>query len=211
LQGQNGRRLEGQLAIEGAPGKLVPPLEIGGARGWRTGYVVPVMAGTLDGALRVGEQTLSFANGTGYHDHNWGFWEGVSWQWGQVQQGGLSFLYGRVFPPREAADPERLPGFLGAVGPDGPLGYATNVTIQEQNDERGQPRTITVRGRGPTLNLQMQFAVGSVVTTRMTQGPPANGISFLQMRGTYAVAGDAGDRHIEFSAPGSAETFRGSK
>ena len=49
----------------------------------------------------------SLAGGTGYHDHNWGFWQGVSWQWGQVQHGDLSLLYGRVFPPREAADPER--------------------------------------------------------------------------------------------------------
>ncbi len=80
---------------------------------------------------------MSLADGTGYHDHNWGFWEGVSWQWGQVQHGDLSFLYGRVFPPREAADPNRMPGFVGVLGPDGPLGYATDVRITETNDATG--------------------------------------------------------------------------
>ena len=53
-----------------------------------------------------------FDGGTGYHDHNWGFWQGVSWQWGQVQGEGLSFVYGRVYPPADAADPSRIPAFL---------------------------------------------------------------------------------------------------
>ena len=78
---------------------------------------------------------VSLPSGTGYHDHNWGFWQGVSWQWGQAQQGDLSVIYGRVFPPPEAADPERIPGFVGVLGPDGPLGYATDVRITETNDD----------------------------------------------------------------------------
>jgi len=166
------------------------------------------MSGRLEGMLDVAGEQLSFANGAGYHDHNWGFWKGVSWQWGQAQQGNLSVLYGRVFPPKEAADPDRIPGFIGALGPDGPLGYATNVKIAEQNDEKGQPRTITVDGRSPLLDVHMQFAVTSMVTTPMTQGPLANGVNFLQMRGNYTVSGHAGDRPIEFTAAGSAETFR---
>ncbi len=83
----------------------MPPLEIAGAGGWRTGYVVPVMSGRLDGSLTSAAARCRSIDGTGYHDHNWGFWQGVSWQWGQVQQGDLSFLYGRVFPPPDAADP----------------------------------------------------------------------------------------------------------
>ena len=54
----------------------------------------------------------------------------------------------------------------------------------------------------------MRFDVGSVVTTRMAQGTLANGVNFLQMRGQYTVTGQAGDREINFTAPGSAETFR---
>jgi hypothetical protein len=206
LRGRNGRRARGTLSVEAAAGKLVPPIEIAGAKGWRSGYVVPVMSGRLDGALEVNGETIPFAGGAGYHDHNWGFWQGVSWQWGQAQQGELSLLYGRVFPPPDAADPDRIPGFVGILGPDGPLGYATNVTITETSDAAGQPQTIAVTARSAVLDVRARFDVGSVVTSRGTIG---SNLDFLQMRGTYTVSGTAGDRPVNFTAQGSAETFRG--
>jgi hypothetical protein len=209
LPGEKGRRVRGELTIAASPGRLVPPLEITGAGGWRSGYVVPVMSGELDGRLDVDGAAVSLSGGSGYHDHNWGFWQGVSWQWGQVQQGDLSLLYGRVFPPPEAADRDRIPGFVGVLGPDGPLGYATNVTITEVNDERGRPRTITVRGRGAVLDVQVRFDVASAVTTRMGSVLNASGLDFLQLRGVYTVNGRAAGRSFDFTADGSAETFRG--
>ena len=204
-----GRRAIGDISLQASAGRLVPPIEITGARGWRTGYVVPVMSGALDGALTVSGDPVSFAGGTGYHDHNWGFWKGLSCQCGQAQQGDLSLIYGRVFPPPEAADPERIPGFVGGLGPDGPIGYSTDVGITETNDDTGQPRTIAVRARSTSLILDLCFDVASTVTTRMTQGALANSVNFLQMRGQYTVSGLAGSREIAFTAPGSAETFRG--
>jgi len=219
LRDSRGRRATGDLTLDASAGRLVPPIEIPGARGWRTGYVVPVMSGALDGALDVDGQRVSFAGGAGYHDHNWGFWEGVSWQWGQVQAGDLSLLYGRIFPPHEAADPDRLPAFVGVLGPDGPIGYAntlgprgrmTRVTVTETDDARGRPQAITVMARGGDLDLQVSFAVESTVTNPAADsGPRSSGLDFLQMRGTYTVTGRAGTRQLHFTAPGSAETFRG--
>ena len=207
------RRMVGDFTIEASPGRLVPPIEINGARGWRTGYVVPVMSGTLDGMLSIDGQPVSLAGGTGYHDHNWGFWRGVSWQWGQAQQGDLSIIFGRVFPPREAADPDTIPGLVVALSRDGPIGYSTDVRITETNDDGGRPRRIAVRARGTALDLDLTFDVASTVTSSMQRGPLGSGTSgsvdFLQMRGVYAVKGKAGSRSIEFSASGAAETFRG--
>ncbi|HEY6362559.1 MAG TPA: hypothetical protein VIX63_15715 [Vicinamibacterales bacterium] len=208
LRGRDGRPLTGDLSIQATPEPLLPPLEITGARGWRTGYVVPVMSGSLDGELNVAGNRVSLDGGTGYHDHNWGFWQGVSWQWGQVYHEDLSFIYGRIFPPPDAADRERMPGFVGGLGPDGPLGYATQVTITETNDEHGQPRRITVGARSSALELQLQFDVGSSITSRDVQGLLNNNLDFLQLRGQYTVSGRAGQRDIRFTAPGSAETFR---
>jgi hypothetical protein len=210
LVGPDGRRVVGDVSLEASPGRLVPPIEILGAKGWRTGYVVPVMSGALSGALTVGGETLS-VDGTGYHDHNWGFWRGVSWQWGQAQYEGLSVVYGRVFPPEDATDRERLPGFVGVLGPDGPLGFATNVRIEETNAPDGRPTAIMVRALGSALDITLRFDVTSAVTTRMAQGPLANGVNFLQLQGRYTVSGRAAGRTLEFSAPGAAETFRGAQ
>jgi hypothetical protein len=118
-----------------------------------------------------------------------------------------------VFPPREAADPDTIPGFVGALGPDGPLGYSTDVRITETNDEHGRPQRIAVRARGTALEIDLTFNVSSTVTTSMDRGPlgaaPSGGVDFLQMRGEYDVSGRAGTRPINFRAQGSAETFRG--
>ncbi len=215
LPGRDGRRVSGELSVTASPGRILPPIEIAGAQGWKTGYVVPVMSGALDGTLTVSQggagqeaTTVDFGDGQGYHDHNWGFWEGVSWQWGQVQREDLSLIYGRVFPPAEAADPERLPGFVGVIGPAGPIGYATNVSITETDTTDGIPRTITIRGRSPALDVTVRFDVDSRITTGTAQGFMGSGLDFLQMRGTYTVSGEAGGLPLDFTAPGAAETFR---
>ena len=209
LSNGSGERAVGDLTLEASPGKLVPPIEIAGARNWVTGYVVPVMSGPLSGAITVGDSRVSLARGTGYHDHNWGFWEGVSWQWGQVQFGDLSFLFGRVFPPSDAANADRLPGFLGVVGPDGPVGYATDVRITETNDSGDRPTAVSIRATGPGVNVTLRLDIDSTESTRIGQGPLANNVDFLQLRGRYTVSGLVGSEPINATAQGSAETFRG--
>jgi len=205
-----GKRARGELFIDAAPGRSLPPFAIRGAGGWVSGYVVPVMNGALGGALDVGGERLSFSGGTGYHDHNWGFWERVTWQWGQVEHDGVSFVYGRVHPPADAADPERTPGFLAALGPQSPLGYSADVTIEETIDPAsGQPRRILVRGRGPSLALTMDWDLEQVLVTRMPPGAFGSDTDFFQMRGQCRVTGQAGGRPIDFVAAGSTETFRG--
>jgi hypothetical protein len=202
-------RAVGEVVLTARRGHSLPPLALRGAKGWVSGYVVPVLSGALDGTIRVGSAALSLAGGTGYHDHNWGFWQGVSWQWGQVQHDGLSVLYGRVFPPADAADASRVPGFLIVIGPDGPLGQASDVTITETMDAaRGRPGRILVEGRGPSVDLTLDIAVDSAIQTSMAGGPLASGLAFLQMRGRYQVSGQVGDRTLAFTAPGAAETFR---
>jgi hypothetical protein len=233
LPAENGRsRVTGDINIEASPGRALPPLTIRGAGGWLSGYVVPVMSGRLSGTLLVrqgsgalvaqdflGAEALAkadspariiFEDGTGYHDHNWGFWKDVSWRWGQVHHGDLSFVYGRIHPPTDAADPERIPGFLAAIGPNGPVGYATNVAIEETNDPTtGHPRSITVTGRSSSLDVTMELTVDDAIVTKRGVGLFGGETDFLQLRARYRVRGRAGDRSIDFTASGAAETFRG--
>src|SRR5207244_1483980 len=199
----------GGLAPDPAPGRSLPPAAIHGARGWVSGYVVPVLSGSFSGALRIGSDTVSVDGLVGYHDHNWGFWEGVRWQWGQVAHGDMSILFGRVFPPPSVADPDRVPGFLGVLGPEGPIAFSTSVDIEEQGDPAA-PRTITIRATGEQLDVRLALSVEESVRTRMTltQSSTGTAMDFLQLGGVYQVSGHAAGRDITFTARGSAETFR---
>ena len=203
-------RARGTVILTARRGGALPPFEITGAGGWVSGYVVPVMSGELDGAIEVDTGEVSLAGGTGYHDHNWGFWEGVSWQWGQVHHDGLSILYGRVFPPSEAADASRVPGFLMVLGPDGPIGQATDVTIEETNEPgTDRPQRILVHGTSSSLDVRLDIAIENAVRTAVSAGPLGDGLDLLQLRARYDVSGRAGERSLQFTASGAAETFRG--
>jgi hypothetical protein len=219
LPSETGRgRATGTIVVHANPDRSVPPFVLQGARGWVSGYTVPVMAGTMDGELRVAggtssgpAATLDLSGGTAYHDHNWGFWDGVSWQWGQVQHDGLSFVYGRVRPPADAADPAHVPGFLAVLGPSGPLAFSTDATIEETNAAGAErPSRIVVRASGEGLDATLTLAVEETTTTPGHRQGLGGGLDFLQMRAIYTVRAQVGERTVEFTAPGSAETFRGS-
>lgn len=213
LPAETGRgRVTGTIVVHGNPDRAVPPFVLQGAGGWVSGYTVPVMGGTMDGELRVDGTRLDLTAGSAYHDHNWGFWDGVSWQWGQVQNGGLSFVYGRVRPPADAADPARVPGFLAVLGPNGPLAFSTDASIEESSAPgEEQPSRIVVSAAGDDFNATLTLAVEQMTSTHSRQGGIGGGLDFLQLRAVYTVRARIGDRSIDFTAPGSAETFRGAR
>ena len=201
--------VRGEIMLDAPRGRSLPPAAIQGAHGWVSGYVAPVLSGAVHGSLTVDGERVAFDGLVGYHDHNWGFWEGVRWQWGQVAHGDMSILFGRVFPPPSVADPDRVPGFLGVLGPDGPIAFSTSVDIQEQGDPAA-PRTITIRATGEQLDVRLALSVEESVRTRMTltQSSTGTAMDFLQLGGVYQVSGHAAGRDITFTARGSAETFR---
>jgi hypothetical protein len=206
--------IRGEIALAARPGRSLPPAAIQGAHGWVSGYVAPVLSGTVHGSLMVDGEPVSFEGLAGYHDHNWGFWEGVRWQWGQVAHGDMSIVFGRLFPPTTVADPDRVPGFLGLLGPEGPIAFSNNVVIEEEGDARG-PRALTIRATGEQLDVRLDFSVEESVRTRMPLTQTSNGstMDFLQLGGVYQVTARAGARDRThslsiFTARGSAETFR---
>jgi hypothetical protein len=56
--------------------------------------------------------------------------------------------------------------------------------------------------------LTLDIDVDHVTTTRIPRESFGGGMNFLQLRGMYRVSGQVGGRKIDFTAPGSAETFR---
>ncbi len=203
-------RVTGDIVLTANVGQALPPMTIRGAGGWLSGYVVPVMAGGLAGVLRVAGDVVSLDGGVGYHDHNWGHWKGVSWQWGQVHGDGLSFVYGHLSPPADAADARRIPGFLAVLGPDGPIGHSMEVAIEEDDvAQTGAPRRIVVSAQSPSLDLTMEIDVEAAVVTRMDPELFGSSLDFYQLHAVFHVAGSVAGRSVDFTAPGSAETFRG--
>ena len=202
--------LVGNLALDAGSGRALPPLTVHGAGGWISGYVVPVLSGPFSGILEIDDARIEFTEAAGYHDHNWGFWEGVTWQWGQVAGDELSLVYGKIRPPSDAADPERIPGFLLVVGPDGPLGHAAGVRIEEiPGPTPDSPGGFEVTARGADLSIEITLDVEEATRTPYRPGGDGGQMEFLQMRARCRVEGRVAGREISFSAPGSAETFRG--
>jgi hypothetical protein len=213
---RGGAGLTGEITLAAVPGRSVPPFVVRGRGGWISGYVVPVLSGPVSGTLSSGALRVSLDGATGYHDHNWGFWQGVSWQWGQVSHGGLSFLYGRIVPPPDAVPPgegARLPGIVAVIGPGGPLAFARNAVIEETSaTPGGPPETIHIAAREPGLDLRIEVLVQDAIRTPLGGGPglgTAGARDFLQLRAEYRVVGKVGDQIVDFTAPGAAETFRG--
>jgi len=211
---RGGPGAKGEITLQAPPGRSVPPFVLRGQAGWLSGYVVPVLSGAMRGTLAAGGGTVSLEGATGYHDHNWGFWRGVSWQWGQVTHEGYSFLYGRVRPPADAVSPEqaeRIPGVLAVIGPAGPIAFAKGAQIEETSAPDGRPESIQVLAREAGLDVRMDIRVQDLIRTPMGRpGTPAEGpTQFLQLRASYHVTGRVGDRQLDFKALGSAETFRG--
>jgi hypothetical protein len=118
-------------------------------------------------------------------------------------------VFGRVFPPEGVADPAHVPGFLGVLGPSGPIGFSTDVAITERGTEDA-PTGMTIRARGPRTDLELAFTVEESIATRMalTQTAAGRAMNFLQLGGSYRVDGRAAERRFAFTARGSAETFR---
>jgi hypothetical protein len=201
----DGSEVDGGLTLDPDAGRSLPPAVIRGARGWLSGYVVPVLSGRISGTITIGHKTISLEGASGYHDHNWGFWRDVRWQWGQAADGDLSLVYGRVFPPADVADPDRMPGFLGVLDRRGLIGVATSVSIVEDR-VADAPSAITVTARGNAIDLRLTFSVDRSIRSGLAMTQGAN--DFLQLGGTYRVEGRAGGRSINFTARGAAETFR---
>ncbi|MGH2358950.1 MAG: hypothetical protein ACRDGM_00165 [bacterium] len=187
----------------------VPPVEWT-AGTFVSGYVVPILRAEVSGVLKVGR--LQFLlNGTGYHDHNWGLWEAVTWEWGTVSTADYALLAGMIRHPSLGRQQmlvslygahDSRPGLLGLLRASAP-------TLEEW---RPGPLVEGVRLRVPGRlayravndagdHLHVRIEVKDIINT------PGKGHVFLQLRARYRVEGEVGGRSIDFTADGFVETF----
>src|SRR4029079_8005522 len=83
------------LTVSPATGAYFPGAALGGD-GFVSGYAVAGLRAEASGAICVRGACERYDGTQAYHDHNWGVWRGVSWEWGAARAGSYTFLYGRV-------------------------------------------------------------------------------------------------------------------
>jgi hypothetical protein len=194
-----GARVE--LAVHPTQRMYFPPTDVGGTE-LVSGYVVPALHATAEGTvcLPVCEAVRGAA---AYHDHNWGVWRGVSWDWGAASDGGTALLYGAV--RGEETRGEGLFAYL--VDRRGVRGvYRPGpIRVLETRPQRFEGRTLDVPARftfaDPRRGLEVDVRVTAAHVTAVEREDRRH---FVQMRGEATVT--VGGR-LAGTLPGFFETY----
>jgi len=204
---RQGLRLD--LEVRPAPYHYFPPVQLREGE-FTSGYAVAALRGSAAGRIcRNGScRTVS---GRAYHDHNWGVWRDVSWEWGAASGPRWSLLYGQVQAPDSATTPQ--PFFVSLVDS---LGVRQVLRAQSIQYQGVRP---LVNGGGMSGPESFEFLAGRAADTVRVKVEVREAIGtlmgtsqfrryFLQMRGRLRLSGTIGGRAVEESGDGFFETWR---
>ncbi|MCY3612549.1 MAG: hypothetical protein OXH51_13555 [Gemmatimonadetes bacterium] len=198
------------LTVSERTRRYLPPVDIGSSD-FVSGYTVPLLDGLATGQVCEGERCHQLNGARTYHDHNWGTWSGVTWDWGQARAGPYSVLYGGVVRETDA-DAHATQGgrFLYLADEHGFAGVFTIrelTTLWPSQEGRRAPDAIAIHADNGPDSLALSVAVGhtQVTTGPVAQdGPPA---FFYQMRGTLELSGRLFGNEIQERGDGFFETW----
>ena len=205
-----GTRLHLDLTFAPTPGAYFPGASLGGT-GVTSGYAVPALRADADGTICVASTCERFAKAQGYHDHNWGTWAGVTWEWGAARLGQWAMLYGRVQPPDSAAESQPLflyltdsLGFRSLFRPKR-IAYVDGRRARAGSNEIAVPshaEFADIRGDDTVrVDLTMDDAVANAGRVRSEQW-------FIQMKGRAHITGRIGGQPLDLNGDGFYETYR---
>jgi hypothetical protein len=169
-------------------------------------------------------QMLPVASAQGYHDHNWGVWQGVTWEWGAARAGQYTLLYGRVHAEDSSATQRPLfvfladsLGFLGLFRPK-VITYSGERNVRVGTSTISAPsRATLVDFRGDdTLRVELVIEDASATDTRRAATGPGDPLAarglrrpyFIQMKGVARLGGRIDGRILSGSGAGFFETYR---
>jgi hypothetical protein len=219
---ETGAPLALDLSVSPALGAYFPGAAL--TTGVVSGYVVPALRADASGALCLSGRCTRYEGVQAYHDHNWGVWRGVTWEWGAARAGEYTLLYGRVQPPDSVASSQPLfvylvdrSGFLAVFRPREIRYDDARITVVNGKTIR-TPATAEladVRG-GDTLRLTMRIEDASATDTRNSlvergETPAARRLSrpyFVQMKGTATIGGRIRGTPLAGTGAGFFETYR---
>lgn len=209
------------LAVSPAPGAYFPGAPLGSGS-FVSGYAVPALRAVVAGKICVRGVCERYDGAQGYHDHNWGVWRGVTWEWGASRAGSYTFLYGRVERPDSVWGDAPL--FFYLVDS---LGFRT--VFRPRRIDYVDDRAIVVGGRRLLVPSRASFAdvrgedtlrvdllIEDAAATDTRQGERGDPLAnralvrpyFVQMKGHARLSGRVGGQPIGGEGYGFFETYR---
>jgi hypothetical protein len=177
--------------------------------------VVPGLVATASGTVCVATHCRAFHQVPAYHDHNWGVWRNVSWEWGAGRGSRLALLYGGVYGPdrsRDSGTAVRSPFFLALVDSLGVRQVLRFDTIHYQGNRTtpgtagfSAPRHFDLLATREADTLRVVVQVEDALATEMKSGGFQRG--FLQMRGRFILDGNVLGTAVSDSGRGFFETY----
>jgi len=86
-----------ELMVTPERNRFFPPVELLEGRA-ASGYVVPALRATASGRICIDASCRAVTGAEAYHDHNWGVWRAVTWDWGALRGRDIDVLFGAVYP-----------------------------------------------------------------------------------------------------------------
>ena len=192
--------------------------------GMESGYVVPGLRASATGTICVEHRCERYDGAQSYHDHNWGTWRGVTWEWGASRAGAYTVLYGRVQASDSAT---RQPlfvyvvdslGFLALFRP-ADIHYVDGRTVRSSSGATIQvPSTATmIDARGDdSLRIDLSIEDAAATDTRAPGAERGDALSargladpyFVQMKGLMRITGRVAGRAVGGEGAGFFETYR---
>jgi hypothetical protein len=222
-QGGRGGRVNVNLVVDPVPGAYFPgtAIETGD---FASGYTVPGLEANGTGTLCIDAACEHFDGVQAYHDHNWGVWKGVTWEWGSARAGSYGLLYGRVQPPDSLGASAPLfvylvdsLGFRAVFRPK-EIVYDDSRVIHVGGRDLHVPASAVltdVRG-SDTLRVELDVEDAVATDTRgqfieRGEGEEARKLVhpyFIQMKGRARVSGRVGGAAVAGEGTGFFETYR---
>ena len=221
----HGERLDVELTVAPAPRAYFPGAALGDeSQGFVSGYVVPALRAEASGRICIGRACESYDRAPGYHDHNWGMWAGVSWEWGVARAGQYSVLYGQVQPPDTIAATAPLfvyvvdsLGFLGIFRPSRIVYEDARTILVDGRTVHVPARALIADVRGKDtlrLELEIEDAVGTDMRRPLIDRGDQRAARalerpyFIQMKGRVVIGGRIAGEAVAGRGEGFFETYR---
>ena len=212
--------------VHPAPFAYFPGVSMGSA-GFVSGYTVPALRASASGTICVDGSCEQLTDAQSYHDHNWGVWRGVTWEWGASRAGQYTFLYGRVHPPDSTASiPPLLVylidslGFRAVFRPKA-ISYEDGRTVRVGSTTLRVPSHATfsdVRGEDTLrVDIDVEDAIATDTRPRRAvkegeRGDPLGSEKahpfFIQMKGKARISGRLDGAPLTGTGTGFFETYR---